>query len=293
MAIRLRTNAKINLFLRVVEKLPDGFHSIETIFQSVSLADDLIAESSDAPFRVETVAGAPGIDPPDPEHNIVTKAAECLAEAVGIAATGTVSVTKHIPVGGGLAGGSGDAAGALVALAEMWGTSADLSAIAPSLGSDVSFCLSGGTALGTGRGEHLTPLAIGAPLWFVLGISFEPLLTAHVYSEWRESDRSETSVDLMLFALRTARPEQLAAALRNDLEGPALRLRPELAAGKTAMLEAGAVGASVSGSGPTIFALASGEDHARQIAARVSGNFDRVEVVTSRAAGVEKLGPDS
>jgi 4-diphosphocytidyl-2-C-methyl-D-erythritol kinase len=293
MAFRLRTNGKINLFLRVVEKLPDGFHSIETIFQSVSLADDLIAESGDGPFTVETTAGAPGVVPPAPEHNIVTKAAAALAEAAGVAATGRISVTKNIPVGGGLAGGSGNAAGALIALEQMWGTSVDFGSIAPRLGSDVPFCLLGGTALGTGRGERLTRLALGAPVWFVLGISFEPLLTAEVYSEWRVDDRTQTSVDLMLSALHTAQPRQIAAALRNDLEAPALRLRPDLVAGKVALLEAGALGACVSGSGPTIFALAADEDHARQMAVRVAGNFDRVEVVTSRKTGVEKLGPDS
>ena len=292
MKLRLRTNAKINLFLRVREKLSDGFHSIETVFHSVSLADRLTVAGEGEPFRVEMASGLGPMDLPPPGANIVHAAARALAGWADREPAGRVDIVKHIPIAAGLAGGSANAAGALVGLQRLWGTEADLLALGASLGADVPFCLRGGTALATGKGEVLSPLE--APtLWFVLGIDDRPLSTADVYGEWRAEDQGEVPVELMKEALDSADPAVIAAAFRNDLEFPAFRLRPDLPDKKASLLAAGALGAALSGSGPTLFGLATDEAHARQVAGACKGNFHRVEVVSSTQVCVEEEGSDS
>ena len=292
MTLRLRTNAKINLYLGVREKLSDGFHSIETVFHSVSLADRLIVEGQEEPFRVEMASGSGSMDLPPPGANIVHAAARALATWAGREPTGRVDILKHIPVAAGLAGGSANAAGALLALQRLWGTDADLASLGAGLGADVPFCLSGGTMLATGKGEILSPLE--APtLWFVLGIDDRPLSTADVYGEWRAEDQGEFPVERMVEALDSADSAAIAAAFRNDLEFPAFRLRPDLLDKKASLLEAGALGASLSGSGPTLFGLATDEAHSRQVAEACKGNFHRVEVVSSTPVCVEEEGADS
>lgn len=291
--MRFRTNAKVNLFLRVEGKRPDGFHSIETIFQSVSLGDVLLAESADGEFHVEMTGTPGGTALPRPEDNLATRAARSLAAASGSSAGARVSIQKRIPVAAGLAGGSANAAGTLVALQRIWNTDADLPSLATGLGADVPFCLLGGTALARGKGELLQPLTPPSPVWMVLGISAEPLSTAAVYEEWRPGDQGEGSVSEMCAALEADDVSALARGLRNDLEYPAFRLRPGLARLKEALLDAGALGACLSGSGPTLFGLAADEQHAAELAERSRGNFDRVEVVCSTRTCVAWEGPDS
>lgn len=291
--LRFWTNAKINLFLRVEGKLPDGFHSIETIFQSVSLGDMLLAEPAEAGFHVEMTGALGDAGLPSPEDNIATRAARSLAAASGSSAGARVTIEKRIPVAAGLAGGSANAAGTLVALQRLWNTDADLPALATGLGADVPFCLLGGTALATGKGEVLEPLDAPAPVWMVLGISAEPLPTAAVYGEWRPGDQGEHSVSVVRAGLEAGDVSALARGLRNDLEYPAFRLRPELPRLKEALLDAGALGACLSGSGPTLFGLAADEGHAAELAERSRGNFERVEVVCSTRACVAQEGLDS
>ena len=291
MPLRLRTNAKVNLFLEVREKLPNGFHSIETIFQSVSLADELEFEMNEA-LRVEMKKGAAHGDLPATESNLVTRAALALAGAAGIEARGRVHIEKNIPLAAGLAGGSANAAGALLALQEIWGTDAELETLAAGLGADVPFCLRGGTARATGKGEVLTSMDTPT-LSFVLGIDDQPLSTGDVYSAWRPGDRGRVPVSEMADALRSKDPERIGAAFRNDLEFPAFRLRPELLEKKQSLFDTGALGALLSGSGPTVLGLARDETHAGLIAERCRGNFHRVEVVSSAVTCVEREGPDS
>ena len=292
MVLHLRTNAKVNLLLAVREKMADGFHSIETVFQSVSLADRLRVGAEGQPFQLEMTSSSGSMELPDAENNIVTKAARTLAQAVGREPAGSIEIDKHIPIAAGLAGGSANAAGALIALQNLWGTEADLHSLALRLGADVPFCLEGGTALASGRGEKLTSLE--APvLWLVLGIDDRPLSTRSVYEEWGPDDQGEVPPGQMLAALRSGDVDAVAASLRNDLEFPALRLRPDLLQKKSAMLAAGALGAGLSGSGPTFFGLARDPAHARRVADGCRGNFARVEVVSSRPACVEEEGSDS
>ena len=292
MSLRLHTNAKVNLFLEVREKMADGFHSIQTIFQSVSLADRLTVEMTDAPLHVGISRGAAKGTLPQQPDNIVTRAAISLAGSACRQAQGRIDIVKEIPIAAGLAGGSANAAGALVALQDLWGTDADLTALGADLGADVPFCLVGGTALATGRGEVLTSLPT-PDLWFVLGIDPKPLSTRDVYSAWRPGDQGEVPASEMTRALQVGDSEAIAATLRNDLEFPAFRLRPELREKKQALTEAGALGVLLSGSGPTLFGLASGEEHATDLAERCRGNFDRVEVVCSTTVCVAPEGSDS
>jgi 4-diphosphocytidyl-2-C-methyl-D-erythritol kinase len=204
-----------------------------------------------------------------------------------------IEIVKRIPIGAGLGGGSGNAAGVLVALNELWKTELNrdgLLDVAGRVGSDVPYCISGGTALATARGESLTPLPAPATLWFVLGISHDPLLTRDVYGVWEPDGAAEPvgSAEMTL-ALGGSDVAEVATLLYNDLERPAFKLRPELEGKKEALVEAGALGAAMSGSGPTLFGIASDEAHARAVAARVEDDFDKVVVTWSRAECIERL----
>jgi 4-diphosphocytidyl-2-C-methyl-D-erythritol kinase len=278
--VKLRSFAKINLWLRVAGKRTDGYHEIETVFHSVSLHDEVEVT---VPNRgVEVLMDV------DVDENLVERAAAELRGARDIGAR--IEIRKNIPIAAGLAGGSGNAAATLIALNRLWrlGLSEDeLEAIGLRLGSDVPFQLRGGLALGKGRGERLTSLPVQhLALWFVLGISGKGLSTADVYRE-RHGASDGPSLDDLRFALDVGEPELIAPAIRNDLEVAALHLRPELADSMTKVEDAGALRAFVSGSGPTIVGIARGEDDARRIAARLIPVFDRVDVARSHVCAVE------
>ncbi len=206
----------------------------------------------------------------------------CSHEHAGVPADAALDVTKAIPAAAGLAGGSADAAATLVALDALWGTGAgreELTALAAQLGSDVPFSLHGGIALGAGRGEHLSPVLARRRWDWVLGIAGEGLSTPAVYGELdrlRAAGRVPDGTELapaepVIAALRSGPPEALADALVNDLQAPALALRPALRRAMAAATDAGAVGTLVSGSGPTVAALARDEHAALQLTARLAG----------------------
>ena len=293
--VRVRTNAKVNLFLRVLGRRPDGYHELESIFHAISLGDDLEvrpAPPGDFDVRMRMDDGLKG-EIPALDENLVTIAARRLAERGATDGGITVDVVKRIPIGAGLGGGSGNAAGILVALNELWGmelSTDDLHGIAGGIGSDVPFCLGGGTALATARGEHLTALPSPRSMCFVLGISHEPLATRDVYAAWDElGSAEEVGSAAITFALGADDPAEVASLLHNDLEPAAFELRPGLLAKKEAMLEAGALGAAMSGSGPTIYGIARDPEHARAVARGVSATFDRVCVAGSSSRCVERL----
>ena len=293
--MRLRTNAKTNLFLRVLGRRPDGYHEIETIFHTLGLADSVsIAPAAsgeiDVVMRPET---EPMDGLPLAADNLVHAAARKLLEAGGHAKGATIEIVKRIPIGAGLGGGSGNAAAVLQCLNEMWGLNLDsetLAELALDLGADVPYCLSGGTALATGRGEVITTLPAPATTWFVLGLSAEPLLTRDVYGTFQsERDAADVRSAPMALALGLGDVDAIATLLHNDLESPAFRLRPHLAKLKTAMLDAGALGAVMSGSGPTMIGLARDQGHASAVALAVERWFDRVTVTSSRPECIERL----
>lgn len=292
--VRIRTYAKINLFLRVIGLRRDGFHEVETILHGVGLYDEIDIEPAESGIDVdmELVGGIAGTIP-SKEENLIGRAARLLIDESRDVGGAMVRVRKGIPIAAGLGGGSGNAAGALVTLADMWELQLErekLLSLAERLGSDVPYCIDGGTALATARGEQLTPLPNIAPMHFVLGGTDHPLLTREVYELWDALERSEDfSAAALTLALGAGDAAEVAALLHNDLERPAFSLRPELQDKKQALLDAGALGASMSGSGPTMFAVAGSEEHAREIADKVGGVFDWVKVVRSQNACIERL----
>jgi|RhiMethySRZTD1v2_1073278.scaffolds.fasta_scaffold11076_6 4-diphosphocytidyl-2-C-methyl-D-erythritol kinase len=278
-SVTVRVPAKINLALAVGARGADGYHPITTVYQAVDLCDEIRAtESDDGAItlsvtydgRVATETAQVPLD----EDNLAYRAAALLRQRAGIDSGLTMAIRKAIPVSGGMAGGSADAAAALVAADAVWGLGtprSDLLTLAGELGSDVPFCLVGGTAMGTGRGDQVSPvLARGSYCW-VLGLADSGLSTPEVYAEFDRLNKKAppTASEIppaLLAALRAADPAALGAVLSNDLTDAALSLRPELTETLAVGDDCGALGAAVSGSGPTTMFLASDEEHALDIA---------------------------
>ena len=292
--VTVRAPAKINLHLGVGAPRGDGFHPLVTVYQAVGLCDDVHVEHS--PGWTLGVTVPEWMDPdavPVTGDNIVDRAARLLAEHHGLEPRAGVSVTKSIPIAGGMAGGSADAAAALVALDRLWDVQTsddDLLRLAAELGSDVPFALLGGTALGTGRGELVQPLDDPATWWWVVVPSREGLSTPAVYRRWDELNPDAPSepqpATAFLDALATGDPGLLAGALHNDLEAAAVDLRPDLRELLLLGEESGALRGMVSGSGPTCVFLTSGADHARSVAgALVDGGHEVVLVTNGPVAG--------
>lgn len=294
----VRVPAKLNLALHVGPVRRDGYHELATVFHAVSLYDDVSARPADG-ITVEVVGGVEGV-PAGPD-NLAVRAARLLAEHTGVPDGVHLRLTKRIPVAGGLAGGSADAAAALVACDALWRTGMareELRDVATALGSDVPFLLLGGTAIGTGRGERLTPaLARGEHHW-VLACSSEGLSTPAVYAECdrlragRPVGAPRIAADLM-HALRTGDPEALGRCLVNDLQPAATGLRPVLARTMAVGLGEGALGAVVSGSGPTVAFLVRDSEAALDlsVALSASGACSRVDRVTGPVPGARLVEP--
>jgi 4-diphosphocytidyl-2-C-methyl-D-erythritol kinase len=280
-SVTVRVPAKVNLHLSVGDVRKDAFHELVTVYQAVSLFDEVTVEAADR-LSVSVVGDGAGEVPLDDE-NLAARAVIAAAAVVGREPHLRVSIRKGIPVAGGMAGGSADAAAALVAADSLWGTSLDrttLEGIAAGLGSDVAFLLSGGTALGTGRGEVISPvLAVGDYHW-VLGIADFGLSTPAVYAEL-DTLRSVAGggaapppvglADGVLAALRAGDVVALGLSLANDLQPASLRLRPQLGRVLEAGRELGAVGGIVSGSGPTVALLARSSAESVRIASSLAG----------------------
>ena len=298
--VRASAPGKVNLTLRVGAPTPDGYHPLVTVFEALNLRETVTVRTSKTPgVRVETIAYLPdgSVDEAttramaglDPQTHLAVRAARVLQRLAAAgpwastAAGLSIRVDKRVPVAGGMAGGSADAAAALVACNELWelGLGAEqLQAIGRSLGADVPACLAGGIALGTGRGDHMSVLREGDEAgaeyqhhWVML-LAYEGLSTPEVFREFDRLDAAGAP------ALAEPTPEEVAAlcgeaeelshCLVNDLQAPALRLRPELAETIGAARDAGALAVTLSGSGPTVAALARDAEHARTLAATLS-----------------------
>jgi 4-diphosphocytidyl-2-C-methyl-D-erythritol kinase len=278
--------AKINLALAVGAPRADGFHPLQTVYQAVDLCDELRATPSDDGEITLAISSGTTDGVPLDERNLAVRAARALREHAGADVGVSLSLRKVIPVSGGMAGGSTDAAAALVACDALWelGTSRDeLMGIAADLGSDVPFCLVGGTALGSGRGEQVSPVLARGSYHWVLGCSDRGMSTPDVYAEHdrlagADGSAPEVPQELMS-ALVSGDPEAVGAALHNDLQDAALSLRPELEAGLAIGVECGALGAVVSGSGPTLAFLASGPEHGLDLATALAGSRTCDDVV--------------
>lgn len=279
MEVTVRAPAKINLHLGVGAPREDGFHPLVTVYQAVGLYDDVtVRMAADWSLGVTVPDWMDDDAVPLGGDNIVDRAAGLLAAHHRVEPIGEVHIAKAIPVAGGMAGGSADAAAALVALDRLWGlgtTDDDLLRLAAELGSDVPFALLGGTALGVGRGELVTPVDDRGTWWWVVVPSEVGLSTPEVYRHFdrmfSDAPPQPVPADALLEAIATGDTWALADALHNDLEAAAIDLRPELGRLIERGEEAGALRGLVSGSGPTCVFLCGSADHARSLAADLSG----------------------
>ncbi|HEY7204789.1 MAG TPA: 4-(cytidine 5'-diphospho)-2-C-methyl-D-erythritol kinase [Methylomirabilota bacterium] len=265
----LRTSAKVNLALEVLGKRTDGYHEIATVLQAVDLFDRIVVEAADT---LSLLTDDP--DLPTDDGNLVMRAARLLQKAAGIEAGARIRLQKRIPVAAGLGGGSSDAAATLWGLNRLWKLRwprPRLQELAVELGMDVPFFLGTGRAVARGRGEQLDTLGGGGGYALVLVNPRVPLSTREVYGRVPVGWHAEpTGTERVIDALRTRNASRLAAALTNNLEAVVEPVLPVIARMKAALLAAGALGAIMSGSGPTVFGMARSLDHARQIRARVS-----------------------
>lgn len=273
----MRAPSKVNLHLGVGDLRADGYHDLTTVFQALSLSDDL--EIAPAASLTVRVSGEGAAEVPTDRTNLVWKAAVRLAHLAGRAPLVEIAIAKGIPVAGGMAGGSADAAATLVGLNELWdlGLSRDeLSGIAAELGSDVPFALQGGTALGTGRGERLLPVLSRNTFHWVIALAKGGLSTPAVYAELDRLRENGNPPRLgepqrLMQALAAGDPKLLAPLLGNDLQAAALSLKPELRRTLRAGVGAGALAGLVSGSGPTCAFLCDSEAAAVAVAAELAG----------------------
>ena len=279
--VTARVPAKIILSRSVGPLRPDGFHELVTLYQAIALFDDVTVtlKPKDERSTVE-VSGEYASSVPLDESNLAYRAAMRVLEAYENDSAFAISIRKSIPVAAGLAGGSADAAGALLAMDTLLGGQLgknELHLLAAELGSDVPFALIGNIALGRGRGEEITPALSRGEFHWVLGISNQGLSTPAVY---KESDRLREGMivssprisEKLMHALLSGEPEELGKNLSNDLAPAALSLRPGLRLVLDIAAEYAALGAIVSGSGPTIAILARDEEHSLDIAVALTAS---------------------
>ncbi|MEU6139252.1 4-(cytidine 5'-diphospho)-2-C-methyl-D-erythritol kinase [Streptomyces sp. NPDC047081] len=293
MSVTVRVPAKVNVQLAVGAARADGFHDLANVFLAVGLYDEVTVTPAEE-LRV-TCEGPDAAEVPLDRTNLAARAAVALAERRGIEPAVHIHIAKDIPVAGGMAGGSADGAGALLACNTLWqagASRAELLAICAELGSDVPFSLVGGAALGTGRGERLTALEVGGTFHWVFAMADRGLSTPAVF---REFDRLAEGLDIpepvasqeLLGALAKGDPDALAAAVSNDLQPAALSLFPELADTLAAGRTAGALAALVSGSGPTTAFLVRDAESAVKVAEALgsSGTCRKVRTAAAPAPG--------
>lgn len=268
--MRIRSYAKVNLTLDVGAKRPsDGYHPVRTVMVPISLADEVILEPAESvEVRCEPdVAG-------DPERNLAFRAAQLLMAETGYIGGALIRIQKQIPVAGGLAGGSTNGAAALVGLNRLWGlglTEERLTALAIRLGSDVPFFVPSRPALVEGIGEVIQPIRAPKPLWLVLATPAVAKSTGGVYALFDElTSVVRPDTEAMVAALASGDAYGVAEALGNVFEQVMLPRHPEIAALKAAMLEAGAMGALMSGAGPSVFGIAADQAQAERIRAAIA-----------------------
>jgi len=275
--VHVRAPGKINIAFDVGDVQPDGYHDVASVYQAVSVYEDLWAQVADD-FTIAVTGDLDVSGVPLDESNLAVRAARRVAERIGWRGGIHLDIHKGVPVAGGMGGGSADAAAALVAVNELLGgrlSTLELQELGAPLGADVPFAVLGGTAIGTGRGDELAPALARGRFDWVLVTSSDGLSTPSVY---RELDRLRALPDIapdhgvptadpvVLQALRAGNPAALAAAVRNDLQDAALSLRPSLADTLHAGQDAGALAGLVSGSGPTVAFLAADERAAVELA---------------------------
>ena len=289
--LRFRANAKINLFLEALNKRPDGYHNIETVFQSIDL-HDVITLREKASEGVEIKCDAPRV--PLDSSNLVYRAAELLSAESGERRGVEIDIMKRIPVGAGLAGGSTDAAATLAGLNELWelGYSVDdLLSLGSKLGADVPFCIMGGTALGRGRGDELTRLEpfSGAPV-VIANPGFQ-VSTAWAYGSLGNLGLTieKKSATILVGKIQQRDAANIGKELFNIFESVVAEKYPPIREIKEEFMRAGALGALMSGSGPTVFALASDGLSAQHICERASRLTDFCIVAQTANTSIARM----
>jgi 4-diphosphocytidyl-2-C-methyl-D-erythritol kinase len=274
-SIGRRAHAKLNVFLRVLRARDDGYHDIETVILPLELHDVVTAEPTDG-FAVAVSGPRAGELARSGGEALVERAARAWAHGTGRASPdATITVDKRIPVAAGLGGGSADAAATILALDELHATNADaetLLGIAASVGSDVPALLLGGPVYADGRGDRVTSVHAQTTHWVVVPASFA-VRTPDAYAWWDEAGESGPDAGAVIAALEAGNDQVLGPALFDDLQPVVAARHPEIADTIAALLDAGALGAVMTGSGPTVVALARHMAHADQIAAQVPGAF--------------------
>ncbi len=290
--VTVRAPAKINLHLGVGGLRPDGKHALATVYQAVGLYDDVtVADAADGEgWSVELTEPVAGV--PLDDDNIAIRAGRALVAHHGIDRAARIGIAKGIPVMGGLAGGSADAAATLLALDRHWGLDTsddDQLRIAGTLGSDVPFALVGGTALGTGHGEIVTPVADHSAVWWVVVLSDEGLSTPAVYRHFDElspeAPAEPPTPHGLLRALEAGDPEEIGGMLANDLWESARDLRPDLVDVEVRLRGLSPAGVLLSGSGPTLLALHDDVDEARTTVADLTAEGYRCTLAPGPVAG--------
>jgi len=288
--LTIQTPAKINPVLEVLGKRSDGYHELALVFQAIGLYDRLTFERKTNGVGL-SVEGA--VDLAADDSNLIVKAAklflrEILKDSVGV----QITLLKKIPLAAGLGGGSSDAAGTLRGLQwlfEVPVSEEKMHRMAAQLGSDVNFFLAGGTALGTGRGEIITPWQGSVPFWVILVKPPQGLSTPAVYQSGKALITSRDKVRGFQSVWEQGLPASIADHLFNGLEPAAFYLRPEVELIKKRFIMEGALGALLSGSGPTVFALAAHENEAQKIASKFENEGLEVVVTQTVSTGIEKL----
>jgi len=294
-AVHARAPGKINVFLAVGAPMADGYHDVATAYQAVSLFDDVYAYPADdfsVSFRGSIDTSGLATD----ESNLAIRAARAIANARGYSGGVRLEIDKNVPIAGGMGGGSADAAATLLACDALWGlelTKDELLALASKLGADVPFALTGGTAIGTGRGDTLSPALAKGQFSWVLALADFGMSAPRVYKEL-DVHRDRHALDIfpapdrpvvdanVLQALRAGDPHMLAESIHNDLQAPALQLAPGLARVLEIGDENGSLAGVISGSGPTVAFLTADVDGALEL---------QIALSASRLTAVRACGP--
>lgn len=302
-SVHVKAPGKINVFLKVGALDDEGYHDVAIAYQAVSLCEDVrVSEASD--FSVEVSGPVELSRVPLDGGNIAIRAARLLAARTGYSGGARIRIDKHVPVTGGMGGGSADAAATLVACDALWGTELpreELLELARQLGADVPFALTGGTAIGTGRGDELSPALAQGTFHWVLALADFGLSTPAVYAEL-DAHRARHAQDIfpadlrpsvdagVLQALRAGDAHMLAEVLHNDLQAPALHLEPSLADVLELGEQNGALAGIISGSGPTVAFLAADVDSALELQVALSASRLNVVRATGPVHGARIVG---
>jgi 4-diphosphocytidyl-2-C-methyl-D-erythritol kinase len=275
----VKAPAKINLTLDVLHKRPDGFHEVEMIMTTVDLSDRIGLESRDDGV-IQIISADRYV--PDDHRNLAYQAAKLLKDTYKVTKGVTIILEKKIPVAAGLAGGSSDAAATLKGLNQLWNlhlTVDQLAVHGAEIGSDVSFCVYGGTALATGRGEHIHKLPSPPNCWIILAKPSIGVSTADVYGGLKVTEIDHPNTKQMILAIHEKNYDLMCSSMGNALESVTLKLYPEVSMIKEQMMKFGADAVLMSGSGPTVFGLVQHESRVNRIYNGLRGFCDEVYAV--------------